>query len=672
LSVVDGQKAAGRATAVSEPDPVDPQDELAPEAPEGSGPGDRWPARWSTAAFAIAVLPLVVACVRGIRQGWVPVGDTAVIAIRSRDVFGGEAPLLGMWSTTSWTVGFDVNHPGPLLFDVLAVPTELFGGGYAGFLVANTLLHVGAVLGIWLAARRRGGHQLGILAMAIVATLSWSMGSDVLMEPWHAHSVLLPFLWFLLLVWSVTRADLVSLPLAVAVGSLVVQTNLSYAVLVPALLVWAAGGLLLEVRRRARRPTGADGALPARRVLTAVGVSVLVGVVCWLQPLIEQFTGDGEGNLTRMVRSTAEATATMAPLDAVRTVANVVAVPPFLLRPSFAEAFTRSALGHPLPATALALGGLLLVAGLLVVGALAARRDGDREALSLVMTAGFALVLAVVTADQLPWNAFGAPNYQLTWLWPLAAFVVFALATALVRRLEMPERRVRWLAGGVVVLTAAVAIANLPASNQGTTARAGTLAVTHDLLRQLDRTDLPPDALLQCYERVQDPYCEAVMAHLQRRDVDFVSEDPTVTRQLGAARRFDGDNAASRIVVAAGEGAELTPAGSKRLAVHLGLGEGEREELRRLRADLERQVADGGLRLNGRGRSALRRGTIGDVEHALDVEALFGGRQLVTLVKDDLLVVDDDVARRFERYVDLQERMDDDSVVVYTDAELPG
>jgi hypothetical protein len=654
----------------SEPVPAERRDETAPDRLRA---GDGWPARWSTAAFLLAVLPLVVACVRGMRDGWVPVGDTALIAIRSRDVIGGDPPLLGMWSTSTWAVGFDVNHPGPLLFDVLAVPTELFGGGYAGFLVANTLLHVVAVLGIWIAARRRGGHQLAILAMATVATLSWSMGSAVLMEPWHAHSVLLPFLWFLLLVWSATRADLVSLPLAVAVGSLVVQTNLSYAVLVPALLAWAVAGLLLEVRRRARAPTGAAEALPARRVLTAVGVSALVGAVRWLQPLIEQFTGEGEGNLSRMVRSMAEATATLAPLDAVRTVATVVAVPPFLARPSFAEAFTRSSLGDPLPATALALGGLLVVAGLLVAGAVAARRHGDREVLTAVMTAGFALVLAVVTADQLPWNAFGAPNYQLTWLWPLAAFVVFALAAALVRRVEVPERRARRLAGGVVALTAVVAVANLPASNQGTTARVGTQPVAKDLLRQLDRADLPPDALLQCYERVQDPYCEAVMAHLQRRDVDFVSEDPSVIRQLGVPRRFDGDDAASRIVVLAGEHAQFTPEGSTRLAVHLGLDDRDREELRRLREDLERRVTDVGLRLNVRGRSAVRRGTVRDVEQDLDVEDLFGRRQLVILVRDDLLAFDDeDLARRVERYVDLQERMDDDSVVIYTDADLPG
>ena len=40
-------------------------------------------------ALPIALVPLVVAAVRTIRSGWVPVGDAALIAVRSHDVLGG-------------------------------------------------------------------------------------------------------------------------------------------------------------------------------------------------------------------------------------------------------------------------------------------------------------------------------------------------------------------------------------------------------------------------------------------------------------------------------------------------------------------------------------------------------------------------------------------------------
>ena len=62
----------------------------APE-PEGAGAGaaSSWPGRLAGAALVAALVPLVVAAVRAIATGWVPVGDSALIAIRSRDVLGG-------------------------------------------------------------------------------------------------------------------------------------------------------------------------------------------------------------------------------------------------------------------------------------------------------------------------------------------------------------------------------------------------------------------------------------------------------------------------------------------------------------------------------------------------------------------------------------------------------
>jgi hypothetical protein len=52
------------------------------------------------------------------------------------DVFTHDhIPLLGVFSSTSQTSCFDFNHPGPLLFDLWALPVRLFGGN-AGTVVA--------------------------------------------------------------------------------------------------------------------------------------------------------------------------------------------------------------------------------------------------------------------------------------------------------------------------------------------------------------------------------------------------------------------------------------------------------------------------------------------------------------------------------------------------------
>src|SRR5207342_2557220 len=140
------------------------------------------------------------------------------------------------------------NHPGPLYFDVLAVQARLFepGAGVAfGVALVNTL----CIVGIAVFAYRRGGALLGTIAMAATATLCWAMGSELLFDPWGPHAVLLPFLLFLVLVWSMTCGDLLALPLAVGVGSLVVQTHLSYVLLVPLLGAWGVLGLVFTARR---------------------------------------------------------------------------------------------------------------------------------------------------------------------------------------------------------------------------------------------------------------------------------------------------------------------------------------------------------------------------------------------------------------------------------------
>jgi hypothetical protein len=224
-------------------------------------PPNRLAFRLFLGSVVAALVPVAVATVRAIHDGWIPIGDNALFVIRGRDLFSQHLPLIGTYSSASLTSGAHLNHPGPLYFDVLAVPARLVdsGAGIAfGVAVVNSL----CIVGIAVFAYRRGGALLGTVAMAATAALCWAMGSALLFEPWNPHSVLLPFLLFLFLVWSLTDGDLLALPFAAAAGSLVVQTHLSYVLLVPLLGAWGIAGAAIGLRAQRHRDRAA---WPARR-----------------------------------------------------------------------------------------------------------------------------------------------------------------------------------------------------------------------------------------------------------------------------------------------------------------------------------------------------------------------------------------------------------------------
>ena len=60
------------------------------------------------------------------------------------------------------------------------------------------VLQILCIAGIAWAARRRGRAVLP-LAMAAAALLVWSLGSEMVIDPWQPNVVLVPFLLFLVL-----------------------------------------------------------------------------------------------------------------------------------------------------------------------------------------------------------------------------------------------------------------------------------------------------------------------------------------------------------------------------------------------------------------------------------------------------------------------------------------
>lgn len=634
-----------------------------------SRPPSRLAVRLFLGSVFAAVLPVAIATGRAIRDGWIALGDNALFVIRSRDLFSEHLPLLGTYSSASLTAGEHLNHPGPLYFDLLAVPDRLVESG-AGVAVGVAAINSLCIVGIAWFAYRRGGALLGSLAMAATAALCWTMGSELLYEPWNPHSVLLPFLLFLFLVWSLADGDLLALPFSVAAGSLVVQTHLSYVLLVPLLGAWGVAGAAISLRLQRRRNPAA-WAERRQQVLRWAAVGGAVLVVCWLQPVIEQFTSDGSGNITRLVESArgSEAQTIGFGLGA-RVVATVISVPPWWFPPSMKEDFTKGWDAPSLQIAVLTLGALLTI---LVWCAWDARRRRDHVAWWAIATAVVALAAALVTAGQGPVTIFGTVTaHTFRWLWPMGAFVFFAVVAANVRRLTGSATVSPRLIGVFVLATVAVAALTVPRADDGLSPNSQQYAIPaiRDLNRHMGALEGQGTLVIDgVHETFATPYGWAVIAELQRRGIPFVARKPGTVRQLGPTRRFNGHNAKAELFLIQGEGALGSPPGSRRAALGEGLPAADQRELMRLKTQIGAYLQQHGVPLNARGRSALDAGALPTLaassDQTPDAAALMATRELDVMIRDRYITLDDVWAHRFKRYAGLQHEWDQQTVALF-------
>lgn len=622
-------------------------------------------------AVLAALVPIVVATIRAIQRQWVPVGDNGLIAVRARDVFSSHPPLLYTWSSASTSAGFGFNHPGPLLFDLLAVPTAL-SDSWAGLAVGAALLNAAAVIAIAVFAYRRGGPLLSTAATAVTAALCWTMGGSLLFDPWSPNSLLLPFLLFLLLVWSMSCGDLVALPFAAGVGSLLLGTNLAFGLLVPVLALWGLLGLSLSLRRRRSDPDS----WPAlrRRTVRVVAIAVGVFVLCWIQPIIEQLTGPGEGNLTRATRALGELPATLGAKQGLRLFAGAAArwMQPSSLRApdwSFASVIVAAAVS-------------VVGAGILVACTAIARRRRDQVAGALVVTAAVAAVAGLVSAIRTPIDPLGSlAGYQTRWLWPLGAFLTFAVVAAVARAIAPDGRRTVQLVAGFTALTLVLVVLNVPTRHDGSDAPDYTQPVVRDLNRQMVELEGIGTLLVDWHGEapLAQSYGSAALAELERRGIPFKVQEQVLVRSLGPNRRFTGANADAELRVRTGDDADQPPRGGRRVAFHEALRPEELRELLALKRQIAVHIRAGGLRLTRRGLAAIHRlggrlpaapqsstgngSTAGN--QSFDPEQLFASRALVALMQHHFLELNPRWARIFERYVHLQARRDTQTVGLF-------
>lgn len=615
------------------------------------------------ASVVAAIAPIVVAVVRASRAGWLPVGDNGFFAVRARDVLTEHHPLLGTWTSASLKSGTNFNNPGPLLFDLLAVPAKLFRGGI-GVAIGAAVLNVLAVIGIGLVARRRGGPVIGSAAVLTASVLGWTMGSELLFDPWQPHSLLLTFLFLLVLVWSLVCGDVAMLPWVVGVGSLVLQTHLSYTILLGALSTWGLlGGALTLRRQRVEDPASWPGR--RRSAARAALVAVAVAVLCWAQPVVEQISA-GEGNLTRLARNTSTPDRIGVGMGT-RVVADTLTVPPFWFRPSFEEADASQTVS---PSVAGAVALLVAFAALVCVAMWHARRRRDRVASAALSTTLVAVAAALVTAASLPGTAPFVATHHIRWLWIIAAFSTFA-AVVYGLRLTDIRRRVTPLTGALAVAAGLVALANLPAYNPRLGPNAAD-AATYGRVQRLDRQlaalrGKGPLLLELDGDPFGSPYGGAVMAALQRRDIEFVVDEEDLVRQLGPSRRLDPERRPPRLLVRSGAPGDGPPPQARRVAFVEGLTDREQRELDDLQRTLAAFIKGGGVTVSERGEELIRAGTFADLADRLEEHLArpVDFEQIDSLIEVSVLEVDPEGRTRIRRAADLQARRKNDTVAVY-------
>jgi hypothetical protein len=368
--------------------------------------------------LAIAAIPLLALGSRVAPSHWVSLSDWASIELRTRDVGTSFTPLVGPYSRYGW------NHPGPMLFYVLAVPYRLFGSTASGLLIGALAINTCALGAVAFVLWRRGGRPGLVLGFGIVLVLARALGAGFLINPWNPYVIVFPMLAVVLLCWDATEGNTWALPLAVALGSFATQSH-----------VGAAVGVAVPI---------ATAAIFLRRQTRTLCVSVAVGLLCWVPPLFQEFQPNG-GNLSTLVRFWIAGHAHVTGWSAgTRIVSAQLAIPAGWIT---AHVPVNPSTGAVDPSWHFPIALVLLF----IATAVAAVRH-DRQSLTLDVLALAMVGAAWVSASRV----IDAPyDYIVQWIWIVGALAWIAIAWTGWRALP---RRHSWEDGAILATGGALVI----------------------------------------------------------------------------------------------------------------------------------------------------------------------------------------------------------------------
>jgi hypothetical protein len=365
----------------------------------------RWLARRPVAAVAlttaVVALPLLIAVVDLNRTRWYPVLDLAMTEFRVRDVFTRHTPLIGLPGRIG-EYPDQGSHPGPLSFYLLAPAYRALGSTAWALEAATVAVHVAAIVtALWIGQRRAGWRGvLGIGALLAVAIRGY--GQLLLTQPWNPYLPLLAWLVVLLATWAVLCGDTLMLVPLVIAGTLCAQTHVPY--LVP------CGGLaILAMVVAARNRSGLRHAV----------IAVVIGVVLWVPPVIDQLIND-PGNVRALLDHFGD------PPEPVLGLADGfrLALRHLDVWAGFAG-FTGDLEGAGRFVSPASTWRGAVVLGVWLVSVIVARRTGPMALRRLHAVIAAALVLGLVAMVRI----FGLPWYYLTlWAWGTTTLAVGAVA----------------------------------------------------------------------------------------------------------------------------------------------------------------------------------------------------------------------------------------------------
>jgi len=414
----------------------------------------------------LALAPVLVVVVLRAGYSYTPAGDIGAIDLRVRDVFSSHPPLVGPYGNHGW------DHPGPLLFYLLAVPSFISGQAAWGTQVGAAVLQGVAIVWLAVLAWRRGGFPLLAVAMVGIGLLANAMDPMLLRDPWNPHVAVPWFALFLFQAWLLATGDAARLPGAVAVGTFLVQTHIGY---LP--LVAAAGGVVLVchvVDVRARRP--------GRSWRGPLGWAALVAGVLWLPPVIDALE-DWPGNLGDIAHYFLHPAQSLQPqlgfAQGGRLLAAEFGPLPDWLGGHGDIGFAGLAYGRSLAL-------LLIPAALVVLGIVVARRRGASANLRFIVLAAALVVagwfaLSRVEGETIP--------YLFLWRSVIAIALVLGVGWALLDGSRIARRSASVVGPALAVLIVALssgqyAVEVAHASSSDTGAERATASLSRQLLRR--------------------------------------------------------------------------------------------------------------------------------------------------------------------------------------------
>jgi hypothetical protein len=236
------------------------------------------------------VVTLLVSWLRG--SPYAPFGDQVFIEFHVRDL-GSHAVLTGPFSRYGW------DHPGPLMYYLLAPLYWLTGTSQQSLAITPLLTNAACVVGIALLVRRRSGTPATLWTLVVLAIYLRVFGAASLQNNWNPDFPVLPCALMAFLSWDLACGSRWALPAIVALASFQVQSHAGFAPAVLACLATAVGTLAIRAIHARVRPVPDVEPGRLRPWLRPLAVTLLVLVVLWLPPIIDAAAHSG-GNLREL------------------------------------------------------------------------------------------------------------------------------------------------------------------------------------------------------------------------------------------------------------------------------------------------------------------------------------------------------------------------------------